>query len=122
MKIFIDDIRDVPDESWTLCRTITEAIRTINRFDDIECISLDHDISHDVRIDGVYRPFPCEENYTAVAYYIGEKYVNDLDNDVPPKVILHTANPVGAEMMKAILKGYSIPCEIKPMGPAFRQK
>ena len=122
MKLYVDDIRDAPDESWTLVRTITEAIRLISMFSDTMTeISLDHDISHEVRIDGQYRPFPSPETYQPVAYFIGELYKGYRVED-KPKVILHTANPIGASSMYDILTYYDLVPEIKPMGAAFRKK
>lgn len=104
MKLYIDDIRQVPDDSWVLARTIDSAINAIATFD-FDVISLDHDISHYVVMDGVSRPFPCAETFTPVALYIDAKY---LPNDRKPKIIIHTSNPVGAEKMKAILKDFDV--------------
>lgn len=110
MKIFVDDIREVPDDSWTLCRTITEAISAIAMFgDSITEISLDHDISHEVLIDGFYRPFPSPDNYTAVAYFIGEYYVG---NGKQLRIVAHTANKAGGENIRSILAHYGLECEV----------
>lgn len=122
MKLYIDDIRDAPDESWTLVRTITEAIRCIAFFsEDITEISLDHDISAEVRVNGVYRPFPTEETFQPVVYYIAERY---RTADMPPKITIHSANPIGAEAIEVILSKRDYPgtIEIKPMGEAHRKK
>lgn len=127
MKLFVDDIRTPPDESWTLVRTVTEAIRAIARFD-FEEISLDHDISHEVSIGNhVSRPFPCGETYAAVAYYIAAKYPCSpelrLLNGQAPKVTLHTSNEVaGDEMAKVLLETANIVAEKKYMGGAKRLK
>lgn len=134
MKLYVDDIREAPDESWTLCRTITEAIRLIARYkNEIKEISLDHDISFDVRVESTYRPFPSPENFTALAYFIGEVYYINRKFDTSeyavacprtcPKITAHTANPVGAENLKRILEeNYGIPVEIKMMQQAHRKK
>jgi hypothetical protein len=73
MKLFIDDIRNAPDDSWIVVRTVTGAIRTLATME-VDFISLDHDISHQVSVDGNSRPFACLENFSAVCYFIGEKY------------------------------------------------
>lgn len=129
MKLYVDDIRDAPDESWTLVRTITEAIRCIAFFkNDITEISLDHDIFAEVRINGVCRPFPTAETLQPVAYFIGEAYGTQLaeeetERNFPqPKITIHSSNPVGAESMEYALGRYGIGCEIKPMGEAYRPK
>ena len=122
MKLYIDDIRDVPDGSWTLARTITEAIRTIDNYSkEITHISLDHDISHDVEVDGVNRPFPCKENFTAVARYIGAMYsryprFGGFERSGKyPIITIHSANPVGAKEMMLLFRGLKIDVEINPM-------
>jgi hypothetical protein len=116
MKLWVDDIRPAPDETWTVARTITSAFNAL-QIRDAEVVSLDHDISHQVSIGtGLERPFPCPENFTPVAHYIG------LDH-CAKKIILHTSNPVGAENMKAILMHYGYEeeqIEVRPMGAANR--
>lgn len=130
MKLWVDDIRNAPDESWIVARTVGAAIRAIHRFSsEITELSLDHDISHQVTIGtGLERPFPCEETFQPVAHYFGLlwAYYNaqiKLGEDAPlwvPKITLHTSNPVGAGEMQAILKLYDLNCEIKRYGPANR--
>lgn len=103
MKLFIDDIRKLPDESWQLARTVSDAIRAINMFD-FDVISLDHDIEGS------------NETFDTVALFINEKYkfLTPKMQFTKPKIILHTANPVGAERMKNILDGFDV--EIKELG------
>jgi hypothetical protein len=126
MKLFVDDIRDALDEHWTLVRTISEAIRCIARFGaEITEISLDHDISHEVRVNGEYRPFPSPETFAAVAYFIGAYYDRSFYRQNPqkiPKITAHTANPVGAETIAAILSQYEIGCKIEMRSAAHRKK
>lgn len=116
MKLFIDDIRNAPDDTWTLVRTVTEAIRFIGRYwKDIEVISIDHDISYQVELNGLSRPYPSPETYQSVAMFIEVIY---MFVPAKPKIIIHSANPVGAEAIKNILVGF--PIEIKAYGPANR--
>lgn len=137
MKLYIDDIRYAPDESWTVIRTITEAIRCIAFWgNEITEISLDHDISAEVRVNGVYRPFPTDETFAAVAYFIAEKWWRDKAMEgmmtqeglhiartiTVPKITIHSANIVGCEAMALIIGRAGIPYEIKPMGQAHRKK
>ena len=68
MKLFIDDIRKAPDDSWNVVRTVTGAIRALATME-VDIISLDHDISHQVSVDGNSRPFACLENFSAVCYF-----------------------------------------------------
>lgn len=102
MKLYVDDIRNAPDDSWEVARTITSAINALSAFEVTE-VSLDHDISHQVTIGGLSRPYPCAECYCPVAHYISQKFRDAVPESVP-KVTLHTSNPVGARDMAAILK------------------
>ena len=94
MKLFVDDIRKLPDESWQLARTVSEAIRAINMFE-FDHISLDHDIEGS------------RETFDTVAIFIAEKYKNSTLEE-KPLIILHTSNPAGALRMKNILDGFSV--------------
>lgn len=116
MKLWVDDIRPIPDDSWTLAKTVNEAIRALYLFDWDE-VSLDHDISHQVTVGENSRPYPCEETFEAVAHYIAAKY--KILNKVP-KITLHTANPNGAERMKRLLALEGISSEIKGLPPVNR--
>lgn len=136
MKLFVDDIRNAPDDTWTVARTVTSAIKAIAQFE-FETISLDHDISHQVSVGNLSRLYPCEETFQAVAYFIGEKYwknkkmsealagsefgnLYEARSLAGPKIILHTSNPVGGKEMEEILKGYGLSCHKKYMGAANR--
>lgn len=119
MKLYVDDIREAP-EGYTLARTISEAVVFIyNYSSSIKEISLDHDISHNVRVGDTYRPFPSPETFATIAYFIGEVY-KDEGSSIP-KIVTHTANPVGAEKIRDILDKYGIPVEIKLSTPAHRK-
>lgn len=118
MKLWVDDIRNAPDESWTVARTALAAIRGIARYEFKE-ISLDHDISHQVTIGNLGRPYPCEETFMSVVYYIALKY-DDWDEDMIPKITLHTSNTVAADEMTAVLAEKNIHCVKKLSGLANR--
>lgn len=117
MKLYVDDIRNAPDESWTLARTINAAINALSRWD-FEEISLDHDISHQIVMGEMSRPFRCDECFCAVARYIAA--IEGTRASPPPKLTLHTSNPVGAEDMRDILKAAGVPSVIKLTGAANR--
>ncbi len=131
MKLFVDDIRNSPDDSWHVARTALEAIRAIHRYN-FEVISLDHDISHQVHMDDLSRPYPCAETFASVAYYIVAKYSAELgmkDGTTMvttvtwcdlPKVILHTSNQVAGDEMFDLLSKNKIPVEKKYTGAVNR--
>lgn len=107
MRLFVDDIRNAPDETWKVARTITDAISAIDIFD-FEVISLDHDISHQVVVGAISRPYPCNEVFTPVAMFIKEKYANTIMPQRKPKIIIHTSNPAGAMRMAGVLKDFEV--------------
>lgn len=115
MKLWVDDIRAAPDDTWTVARTVTSAIRAIARYD-FEVISLDHDISHQVTVGALGRPYPCEETFAAVAYYIAAKY----NGVCPARIIFHTSNQVAGDEMSQMLAENGIASEKKYMGAANR--
>ncbi len=124
IKLWVDDVRQPPDSSWTVARSVTQAICMIAKFDP-EVISIDHDIGHEAWIDDVYKSYPCHETFEAVAWFIAEKYyvLKDIEADkisarpllLPPKIIIHSGNPVGAESIKEILARSGIKSLIQPV-------
>lgn len=109
MKLFVDDIRTPPDETWNICRTVGSAINALYRFE-VEEIALDHDISHLITVDGFPRPYPCNETFKPVAIYIAT--LKKANPDWNPHVSIHTSNHSGAHEMKAILLDAGIEPEV----------
>ena len=64
------------------------------------------------------RPYPCDETFAGVAYFIGEKY--SAASSWKPNIILHTSNIVAGDEMALVLSGYGIQAEKKYMGAANR--
>lgn len=119
MMLFVDDIRNSPDEKkWITARTNEAACAAILQFRP-EVISIDHDISHQVQLEKLSRPFPCNDTFTPVVYFLAALYA-DHPVTQHPRIILHTSNPVGAAKMQQILARFDIECEIKHYGPANR--
>src|ERR1043166_3425752 len=100
ISLWIDDIRPAPDDTWIVARTVTDAIRILATMP-VEVVSLDHDSSHQVSLDGRSRPYPCAEDFTAVAYFLGVGY--DRNNLPSCEIRIHSGNAVGAERLKTIL-------------------
>lgn len=93
MKLWIDDIRPAPDESWTVARTVTSAIEFVSIFgDSLVEISFDHDISYQLELNGVSRPYPSPETFVPVARYAALYY---RGNEAKVKIRVHSANPTG---------------------------
>lgn len=113
ISLWVDDLRAparFAHGNWVWAKTITEAIRLLAT-QHVEVVSLDHDICHTLPIGEkppddiethksvLFRPITCPENYTAVAYYLRAM----PEEQRPWKVIIHTANPVGAKAIADIL-------------------
>lgn len=100
MKLWIDDVRPAPDESWVWLRTVEQAkaqiaeceyMRRCSRdknFWTIELISIDHDA-------GDYAD--CGGDYIEVLNWM-EK------NKYRAPIRLHSMNPVGVQNMRAIIQ------------------
>jgi hypothetical protein len=80
MRIYLDDIRKCPYDDWETVRTAEEAIDLL-REEEVDEISLDHDLG--TVLTGY-----------DVACYIEGLVFQDRDY-VPPKIYIHSANPVG---------------------------
>lgn len=126
MKLWIDDIRNSPDDSWHVCRTNQSAVNAIHQFStEVTEISFDHDISHQVTVGKSSRPMPCDETFQPAAHYLGLLY--KYDQSAPdgslqwfPSVTIHSANPVGAQEIFNILNTYGLRPEILPLPQANR--
>lgn len=119
MKLFIDDIRTPPDDTWHICRNVSAAIRALDMFyPQVSEINLDHDISHQVVLGKMNRPYPCEETFEAVARYMAK--IKDADPSWSPIVHIHTSNHVGAKNMLDILTDAGFSTDAKVVGGANR--
>lgn len=112
MHLYIDDLRRAPDDTWTVARTNTEAIRLL-RTGHVELISCDHDIcvpfSGELS-DSVRRRLQIgEETFQPVVYFI----IAMKPEDRPKKVIMHTANVSAGQYMVSLLKEVGIDAEYK---------
>lgn len=88
-KLFIDDIRNPPDDSWIVTRDIKSTIDFLSNNGIPDVISFDHDLGGD-------------ETSIAIINYIIEEILDD--NLCLPKdfvYYIHSANPVGSENIKS---------------------
>ncbi len=123
MKLFVDDIRKAPDESWTVAQNVSAAVRLLEAYwPQITEVSLDHDISHYENLDENdvdQNVQACGEDFQAVARYMAmvRKYtLAQLVTDARyskayqgfnPKITVHTSNHEGAQRISDILKAAS---------------
>jgi len=88
MKLWVDDLRPAPEGYIPIYRTL-DAIEIIKDFHDkIEEISLDHDAGEFA---------DCGGDYIKIL-----DAIEKLNYNIP--IHIHTANPVGAENMRRIIK------------------
>jgi len=105
-KLFLDDIRSAdwvyPDEavdSWVVCRSYAAAVDTVNSQGWPCHVSFDHDLGEAV---------PSGMDF---AHYLVEKSLDEIDSGGQglPKSFeyrVHSANPIGAENIQALLQRY----------------
>lgn len=92
MKVWLDDERTPPDDSWTWVGSAQSAIFFLEN-DDVEVISLDHDLGDESIVGNGYK----------VISWIEEKTFTD-DQYVPSEVILiHTQNSAARPRMQQSL-------------------
>lgn len=90
LKLFLDDIRDPPDDTWILCRDVPTFIHLARHAD---VLSLDHDLG-----DGV------PTGYDVLLTLEKEVAMQGLWADKVPVIQVHSANPVGISNMIACIK------------------
>lgn len=102
IKLWLDDVRQPPDNSWTWVETPQEAIALIDN-QNVAIASLDYDLGmRDPELfqdyaNGLISAEEAELNGMAVVKHMIET------GRVPKRVIIHSANPVGAEKMRKAL-------------------
>lgn len=93
MKIWVDDLRPVPD-GYVGAKSVNETIRIIEQAEvdkeEIECIDLDHDLG-DYAVDG--------GDAIKILDYLAER-----ETFYPIKI--HTANPVGRANMERMINRF----------------
>lgn len=96
MKIFVDDVRDPPDDTWILVTTYESAIDLISHnYLKINEISLDHDLGGEYDGVTVHKTgYDIATVIESIAFKTG--YV--------PKIKVHSMNPVGASNILACIK------------------
>ncbi|WP_431815981.1 cyclic-phosphate processing receiver domain-containing protein [Gordonia jacobaea] len=87
MRLYVDDLRDPPDDTWSVARSSAEALAILRSEAVVEELSLDHDLGG----DDTTRP---------IALYLSEH------DQWPPIVRVHSSNPVGVEWLVGMAERY----------------
>ena len=93
MKLWLDDLREPPDHTWTWACTSAWAIVLMTHFP-CEEVSFDHDLG--MRIDGT------EDKGTFLAEWI-EAQVEEHAMPVP-RWAVHSSNPAGRKNLELIMR------------------
>lgn len=124
-KLWHDDIRKPPDDSWTWWARTNEQARQLLVKYHVHEISLDHDLGLDyIDVDKIQTDDPDllmgsspeEDGYDLV------KWICERPHLVPGKITIHSWNPIGAKRMEACFKDAGIDCIRKEFDPNCRQK
>lgn len=88
MKLYLDDVRKAP-QNWIPVRNVLDAIQLLDE-QEIKEISLDHDLGN--------------------GHLTGLDLINQIEKEViernfkPPKMYVHSMNPVGRKQMLVVIK------------------
>lgn len=95
MKLWLDDVRVPPDDTWTWVKTVDEAVAVLTRCDVTEA-SLDHDLGY------VIGTTTLEATGYDFCLWMAEQH------DVWPtqSIQVHSANGVGARPMCGVVDRY----------------
>lgn len=93
MKLWLDDVRPVPDSTWTLFHSVKNLVEFLQAVvvEEIEEISLDHDLGDYADQGG--------DGYYAVLWMAEH-------NQWPKTFTVHSANEVGARRMLGVADRY----------------
>lgn len=115
VRLFLDDLRSPPDGSWTVVRTVEDAIEVMRKFRVTE-MSLDHDLGMCSEcmqgFDGT--ALTCHHMKTGYDFVLWM-----VENEQWPEVMpmVHSMNPVGRmNMIRTIQRYYKPPTYLTPGG------
>ena len=93
MKIFLDDLRYTPDDSWTMARSYDEFVDFIVKYKTITHLSFDHDLGDNV-----------PTGYDAAKFFV-ERLLDNPEEATSLRIInVHSANPPGAANIRGLFQ------------------
>ncbi len=119
-KLWLDDVRPPPDDSWAWAKTVREAQLLFDVLPDVEECSLDHDLG------ATYADDADVETILLLAGHSPDGSGLDVarwmvENDrVPPKVRIHSWNAAGAMRMARVIADAGHAVTIRPFGRSVR--
>ncbi len=86
MKLWLDDVRPPPDDTWLVFRTAEALLEFLGpHLKDVEVMSLDHDLG-----EGRKTGYDVLLSLEDAAYF---------GTEIPFQILVHSDNPVGRSMM-----------------------
>ena len=107
-KLWVDDIRRPPDDTWDWART-NAAARGLMMTKAYDEASLDHDMG----LDGHDPDGPDADRLYSLSGRLADngedlaKWMAKHPDLIPPKIRIHSYNPVGARRMRDLLKPHA---------------
>lgn len=113
-KIYLDDVRTPIDSTWVITRDYDEFVRKVTSIglDNIEFISLDHDLGDSAMKEwhtNVYHNYKLDYNNITekTGYDCAKWLVNQwLDGNPVVDVYTHSANAIGSANIMGIINNY----------------
>lgn len=113
-RIYLDDVRTPENEGWIVVRDYDEFVSTVKQigFDDIELISLDHDLGDTAMKewkDNVYHNYELNyDNITEKTGYDAAKWLVDnwIQGEPVFNVVTHSANAIGSANIMGYINNY----------------
>lgn len=90
MKLFLDDLRDPPDDSFMVARSTEQAVEIINYFGWPSFISFDHDLGGEDK----------------ATIFLKKLYNMWNETDPIPEYCVHSANPIGSQNIIAFMESW----------------
>ena len=90
MKLFLDDERNPPDDTWIVVSTVEDA-KSLIQSGKVISLSFDHDLG------------TAQTGYD-LACWIEEQAFNQNFDLVPSTMLVHSQNPVGASKIRQVIE------------------
>jgi hypothetical protein len=107
VKLFLDDYRDAPDDTWTVVRTVDEA-KILLASGQVDEASLDHDMGLTCPEHGLNGTSAalCGSSCEWPTGYDLVWWMAQTGHWPKQPPIVHSANPCGADNMRAVIRRY----------------
>lgn len=110
MKLWLDDVRKPPDDSWTWCKSVEEALKIADKCEEW---ALDHDLGGQLAHYGKGEyDFTAPTGADFIRWYCRDARITKGRQVLPPKVSIHSTNLPGVRTMVDMLCQWSVGAEL----------